>query len=67
MLRGFVGHYMFNRLLKELAHDLYGLDQINAYYNPQLKLDRLKEQGLESPSFSKQLTSSLFCTTTDQG
>jgi len=62
---GFVGHYIVNRLLKD-GHDIIGLDQINAYYNPQLKLDRLKEQGLESPSFST-AKSSLSASTTHQG
>jgi UDP-glucuronate 4-epimerase len=48
---GFIGHFMVSRLLSE-GYDIVGLDQINAYYNPQLKLDRLKQQGLETPSFS---------------
>jgi UDP-glucuronate 4-epimerase len=48
---GFIGHFMVSRLLSK-GYSIVGLDQINAYYNPQLKLDRLREQGLGSPTFA---------------
>lgn len=48
---GFIGHFMVSRLLEQ-GSDIVGLDQVNAYYDPQLKLDRLNEQGLETPSFA---------------
>jgi UDP-glucuronate 4-epimerase len=48
---GFIGHHILLRLL-EVGHDIVGVDQLNAYYDPQLKLDRLKDQGLDAPSFS---------------
>lgn len=43
---GFIGHFTVLRLLKE-GYNVIGIDQINDYYEPQLKLDRLKAQGLE--------------------
>lgn len=53
---GFIGHFLVKRLLAD-GHALVGLDQINAYYDPQLKLDRLAEQGLESLTFATAKTS----------
>lgn len=44
---GFIGHFTVLRLLRE-GYDVIGIDQINDYYDPQLKLDRLKVQGVET-------------------
>lgn len=40
---GFIGHHLALELSK--YHHVLGLDNINAYYSPTLKLDRLKSQG----------------------
>lgn len=42
---GFIGFYTVEKLLAE-GHELVGLDNINDYYSPQLKYDRLKESGI---------------------
>ena len=41
---GFIGYHLVN-LLKE-KYEIIGIDNINEYYSPQLKLDRLKELGI---------------------
>jgi UDP-glucuronate 4-epimerase len=38
---GFIGFHLAKRLLEEGA-EVYGIDNLNAYYNPQLKKDRLE-------------------------
>ena len=40
---GFIGFQLANRLAAE--HEVYGLDNINDYYDVNLKFDRLKEAG----------------------
>ncbi|WP_405252721.1 NAD-dependent epimerase [Dokdonia sp. Asnod3-C12] len=42
---GFIGYHLCKRLLSE-GHAVVGLDNINDYYDPQLKFDRLKELGV---------------------
>lgn len=42
---GFIGYHLCKRLLRE-GHVVVGLDNINDYYDPQLKFDRLKELGI---------------------
>ena len=39
---GFIGMHIAKRLLDE-GNEVLGIDNINSYYNPQLKLDRLKQ------------------------
>ena len=41
---GFIGFYTCLKLVKQ-GHQVYGIDNINDYYNPKLKFDRLKELG----------------------
>jgi UDP-glucuronate 4-epimerase len=38
---GFIGNFVAERLCNE-GHEVIGLDNLNNYYDPQLKLDRLK-------------------------
>jgi len=45
---GFIGYHLANALL-ERGDEVIGLDNINDYYSPQLKLDRLSEAGI--PTF----------------
>ena len=44
---GFIGFHVVQKLLQH-GHDVLGLDSINAYYDVQLKLDRLKHTGINS-------------------
>jgi UDP-glucuronate 4-epimerase len=53
---GFIGFHLSKRLL-ELNHTLVGLDNINDYYDVDLKYARLKELGIERESIlDNQLT-----------
>jgi len=45
-IAGFIGFHVAKRLLNE-GYSLVGFDNINDYYDVQLKLDRLKELGIE--------------------
>ena len=59
---GFIGFHTCLRLLN-LGHELYGIDNINDYYDPKLKFNRLKELGLneaESKLFKKEVQSTKF-------
>ncbi|HIA78799.1 MAG TPA: SDR family NAD(P)-dependent oxidoreductase [Candidatus Marinimicrobia bacterium] len=46
---GFIGYHLAKRLLEE-GYELAGLDNLNNYYDPQLKKDRL-EQLINHPNF----------------
>lgn len=46
---GFIGHHTALKL-NEMGFEVVGFDSINNYYTPQLKLDRLKEQGITNIS-----------------
>jgi UDP-glucuronate 4-epimerase len=43
---GFIGYHTCLKLIKQ-GHEVYGIDNINDYYEPKLKYDRLKELGIE--------------------
>jgi UDP-glucuronate 4-epimerase len=45
---GFIGYHLVQRLVKE-GFDVAGIDNINDYYDVQLKLDRLKQTGIDNP------------------
>ena len=42
---GFIGFHIARKLL-DSNFEVIGLDNINDYYDPQLKFDRLKELGV---------------------
>lgn len=42
---GFIGFHL-SKMLVEAGHTVVGLDNINDYYDPQLKYERLKELGI---------------------
>jgi UDP-glucuronate 4-epimerase len=44
---GFIGFHLTRKLL-DLDYEIYGIDEINNYYDIQLKIDRLKELGINS-------------------
>ena len=46
-LAGFIGFHMGKRLIEE-GHDVVGYDNLNDYYDVQLKIDRLKELKVEN-------------------
>jgi UDP-glucuronate 4-epimerase len=61
---GFIGFHTCIKLA-EKGHDVYGIDNLNDYYDPKLKLDRLKELGFdqaESIIFKNEVQSSKFQT-----
>ena len=43
---GFIGFHLVERLIKEDCWDIIGLDNINDYYDVNLKYARLKESGI---------------------
>ena len=45
---GFIGFHLVSRLIESNYYDIVGLDIINDYYNPKLKLSRLVEHGIET-------------------
>lgn len=49
---GFIGSHLTNRLLRE-GHQIIGIDNINDYYDPQLKQDRLAQITSENFKFIK--------------
>ncbi|MEL1243427.1 NAD-dependent epimerase [Flavobacterium sp. DGU11] len=57
---GFIGYHLSQRLLA-MGHDVVGLDNINDYYDINLKLGRLKELGISgTPADNTLLTSEIF-------
>ena len=42
---GFIGFHVVNRLLKD-GHTVIGIDNLNNYYDVQLKYDRLNAAGI---------------------
>lgn len=43
---GFIGYHIVERLLKCGEHEVVGMDNLNNYYDTNLKFDRLKELGI---------------------
>ncbi|QED36510.1 NAD-dependent epimerase [Antarcticibacterium arcticum] len=59
---GFIGFHLSKRLVKE-GYEVVGLDNINDYYDPGLKFDRLEELGvhkIEAESFNQICSSDTF-------
>ena len=59
---GFIGFHTCLKLLEQ-GHQVYGIDNINDYYNPKLKFDRLNELGFDeakSKLFSNEVQSAKF-------
>lgn len=57
---GFIGFYLTNKLLAN-GYEVIGIDNINDYYDVNLKLARLKEAGIQiTPKYGVQLQSSKF-------
>ena len=53
-MAGFIGYHVSLRLAKE-GHHVYGVDNINDYYDVGLKYDRLKELGISQEESSIEL------------
>ena len=59
---GFIGFHTCLKLVN-LGHEVYGIDNINDYYDPKLKFDRLNELGFneaETKLFKKEAQSTKF-------
>lgn len=59
---GFIGFHTCLKLVNQ-GHKVYGIDNINDYYDPQLKFDRLTELGFSKPQskiFNNEVQSSKF-------
>ena len=59
---GFIGFHTCLKLVNQ-GHNVYGIDNINDYYDPKLKFNRLKELGFdktESNIFKNQVQSTKF-------
>ena len=59
---GFIGFHTCLKLVKH-GHEVYGIDNINDYYDPKLKFDRLNELGfneVESKLFKNEVQSAKF-------
>ena len=59
---GFIGFYTCLKLVNQ-GHEVYGIDNINDYYDPKLKFDRLRELGFdktESNIFKSEVQSTKF-------
>lgn len=48
---GFIGHHLAILLAAE-GFDVFGIDSVNDYYDPQLKWDRLAQQGIRAAEVS---------------
>jgi UDP-glucuronate 4-epimerase len=59
---GFIGFHLSKKLV-EAGHNVVGLDNINDYYDPQLKFARLKELGIsekDSSNYNNKCDSEIF-------
>ena len=56
---GFIGFHLANRL-SEMGLDVVGLDNINDYYDVNLKYGRLKESGIFDVQYGKLISSNRF-------
>ena len=59
---GFIGYHLCERLLKD-GHTIFGLDNINDYYDPELKYARLEQLGIdknEAETFENISDSSIY-------
>jgi UDP-glucuronate 4-epimerase len=59
---GFIGFHTCLKLVNQ-GHEVYGIDNINDYYDPKLKFDRLKELGINedvSKLFNNEVKSTKF-------
>jgi UDP-glucuronate 4-epimerase len=59
---GFIGFHTCLKLVNQ-GHKVYGIDNINSYYDPQLKFDRLNELGFseaETKLFKNEVQSAKF-------
>jgi UDP-glucuronate 4-epimerase len=53
---GFIGYHLSKKLLLE-GYEVLAVDNINDYYDPQLKLDRLQDLGIKTSEISNDLIS----------
>ena len=53
-MAGFIGYHIALKLAED-GHNVYGIDNINDYYNVQLKYDRLNDLGINQETSSVEL------------
>lgn len=53
-MAGFIGFSLAEKLAREDLYQITGLDNINNYYDVQLKYDRLSQLGFEAPLIQKE-------------
>jgi UDP-glucuronate 4-epimerase len=51
-IAGFIGHHVAKKLVKD-EHEVIGIDNINNYYDVNLKFDRLNELGINQSELDK--------------
>ena len=56
---GFIGYHLAIELLKR-GDEVVGLDSINDYYDPNLKMNRLRQLGIEAPNKPNTVVQSKF-------
>jgi len=56
---GFIGYHLCKKLLDQ-GHKVIGLDNINGYYSVQLKLDRLKQLGINEVAEGELVSSQAY-------
>jgi UDP-glucuronate 4-epimerase len=44
---GFIGYHLVKRIVENIENEVIGLDNINAYYDPNLKYARLEDTGIK--------------------
>lgn len=60
---GFIGYHLCNKLLNENSIEVVGIDNINDYYDVNLKYSRLKELGIDendARNFNQQVVSNQY-------
>jgi UDP-glucuronate 4-epimerase len=56
---GFIGMHLSKKLLQE-GYSVIGIDNINSYYDQQLKIDRLQELGVQYSASKVDFSSSIY-------
>lgn len=57
---GFIGYHVADALIRNAEHEIIGIDNLNDYYDVQLKLDRLKQHGIVEVASGAELISAEY-------
>jgi UDP-glucuronate 4-epimerase len=58
---GFIGYHLVKRLVQEDSNSIIGIDNINNYYDPNLKYARLKDTGIDREDVKDLLPTQSIC------